>query len=361
MIQFKAFKAVLPNPDCFSEVPVLNPHLFALENSSEKSFFKVMEQDAFGAKKTYQNFLNKGILQPENEAGFYIYQQESKSHQYTGIIGLCSIQDFKNGKILPHEKTISKREKQFLRYLKHNPIQAEPVCLISESDVLSKAIHQYCQAKPLASFIKNNLIHRFWKINPQEKITNIFNQTEHLYIADGHHRLSSVARYQKINAEAKALLSFVIPKNNIGIFPYHREIILSELEQKLVHQYLLENQYEHLNQIPDCVQENCVLLGLNGILYQKKFAKGSFVLNEINESLFNNTLAEITSSNLKFIPGEKTISELWMSKTSNLLQVFLPKVSFEQIKSFSQNHQFFPPKSTWILPKIPTGLCIYKM
>ena len=366
MIQFKAFKAVLPNLDCFSKVPVLNPHLFPKENLYKESFVNIMNQDIKSAKIIYQDFLKNEYLHKENLAGYYLYQQEQKNHKFTGVIGLCSIKDFTTGKILPHEKTLPKREKQFLRYLKHNPIQAEPICLISENENLSDLIHQNTREKPLASFNKNGCIHQFWKLENSEKLKTIFSETDQLFIADGHHRLSSVALYQKrIETTKKDLLCFVIPNKNIGIFPYHRQIELSKLDQIKVENYLTKHEYKSIINAPSSLNENEVLISLNSVLYQKKFVSGTFVLDQINTTLFDQTLDlthnKTIAKNLKFIPGEKSIPDLLLSNSSNVLQVFLPKVSFEQIKSFSKNHQFLPPKSTWILPKIPTGMCIYEM
>lgn len=362
MMVFKAFKAILPNEKHFGEVPVLNPHIYPQDNYSDKSFFQLMEKDGRSAQQAFKQLIARDVLVHEKESGFYIYQQENNSKTYTGVIGLCSIEDVEQGKILPHEKTIPKREKQFLKYLKANPIQAEPVCLISENDLLNGYILKNTKLAPLHTFERNNTIHRFWKTQATEELTKIFINTNQLFIADGHHRLNSVVQYgDKINSNAQNLLSFVIPKSAIGIFSYHREIDLTELEIKTVLNYLINNNFSITAEAPTKLPENQVLIHFQNKLYLKEYPIDLLVLEEINTDFIAKTLTLNQSKRVKFIAGEKPISELLSPKDFNSLQVFLPTVSLEQIKTFSENHRFFPPKSTWILPKIPTGMCIYEM
>ena len=96
-------------------------------------------------------------------------------------------------------------------------------------------------------------------------------------------------------------------------------------------------------------------------IFKKVFKPHSLVLKILNKELFKNTLSLNQSKRIKYVPGERNMQELLVNDNINLLQVFLPSISFDQIKAYSLNRKCLPPKSTWILPKIPTGMCIYSM
>jgi uncharacterized protein (DUF1015 family) len=65
------------------------------------------------AGETLNNWLEQGVLIPEEKDCLYIYQQEfkledGKALTRTGLIGLIRLEEFDKGIILPHENTLSK-------------------------------------------------------------------------------------------------------------------------------------------------------------------------------------------------------------------------------------------------------------
>jgi uncharacterized protein (DUF1015 family) len=65
---------------------------------------------------------------------------------------------------------------------------------------------------------------------------------------------------------------------------------------------------------------------------------------------------------ISFIDGTKgigTVQEIIDRKEFDLA-ITLYKTSVEEIISIADNHLIMPPKSTWIEPKLRTGLIIYE-
>ncbi len=82
----------------FSFVHVLNPEYkekkISLPNTPER-FKKI--------RKKFEEFLKKKYLIPEEKPAFYIYRQTKEDGtEFTGVIGLASVDDYLNGSIKLH-------------------------------------------------------------------------------------------------------------------------------------------------------------------------------------------------------------------------------------------------------------------
>jgi uncharacterized protein (DUF1015 family) len=69
-----------------------------------------------------------------------------------------------------------------------------------------------------------------------------------------------------------------------------------------------------------------------------------------------------TDRRLSFIDGSKGILTLQetIDRKEFDLAVTLYHTSIEEVKSVAENNLIMPPKSTWIEPKLRTGLIIYE-
>ena len=146
----------------------------------------------------YDAFLGEGILQRDEKPGLYIYRQIKAGHAFTGIIGAVSVDDYLNGKIKIHEKTIAKREETFVQYLDITKINAEPVLLMArDSKTIDDIIAEKTLERPEYDFTTTNKVHhQFWVIDDAASIAAIekaYAGQDAFYIADGHHRSSSSA------------------------------------------------------------------------------------------------------------------------------------------------------------------------
>ena len=89
------------NPYTF--LHIINPD-YNIKGKSKKERFKLI-------KERFSTFMNNGILLQEEKDSFYIYQQIKEDKTFTGIIASTSIDDYLNGTIKIHEKTITKEKK----------------------------------------------------------------------------------------------------------------------------------------------------------------------------------------------------------------------------------------------------------
>ena len=88
----------------------------------------------------------------------------------------------------------------------------------------------------------------------------------------------------------------------------------------------------------------------------------ALLFDNILEPVFN-IKDERKDKNLEFIDGKRPLNELQElvdSEQYSILFILKP-ISIHQIKEVADNKQSMPPKSTYIEPKLRSGLIIYEI
>ncbi|MFM7726088.1 MAG: DUF1015 family protein, partial [Flavobacteriales bacterium] len=186
-------------------------------------------------RSKYETFLAEGILIRDSSPCLYIYRQIKAGHAFTGIIGAVSVDDYLNGKIKVHEKTIARREETFVQYLDITKINAEPVLLMArDNSTVDDIIAQKTLERPEYDFTTTNKVHhQFWVLDDAasiEAIASAYAQQEAFYIADGHHRSSSSALlFEKHKASIanehdpmRYCLAYILSEENVRIYEFNR-------------------------------------------------------------------------------------------------------------------------------------------
>ena len=162
-----------------------------IKDSKEK-FKKVREN--------FEDFIERKIL-TQDKSSFYIYQViQPDGRQTKGLVGLVSIEDYKNNKIKRHEETIERRVELFADYLKESHFHAEPVLLTYKpTQRVDLLIDTEMKRKPMLKVSEENGVqHLLWRVDNRLNLKQFKESIENLnelYIADGHHRMESSERY----------------------------------------------------------------------------------------------------------------------------------------------------------------------
>ncbi len=334
-------------------------------------------------KKKYAEFLKEDILVKDEVPGYYIYRQIKNGHPFTGIIASVSVKDYQEGKIKIHEQTLSKREETFTKYLDITDINAEPVLLMSQRSIeLEKLFADYLSEKPEYDFTTTNRDrHQLWLIQKKEdieKVTKIYAGMDALYIADGHHRSASSAslceKRNKNNHQPDApwnyFLAYILDENTVRIYEFNR--LVKDLNGMSKEAFLkaLEKDF-YINECPP--------------LY-KPIQKGEFVVylekewycltikvhtQELDaQVLSDKILSPILGihdlrkdKRVSFIDGPKGLEGLKQAVDKDKFAVGfgLFPVSFSELKSIADQNGTMPPKSTWVEPKLRSGLVVYEL
>ena len=398
-MKFKPFKAVLPAADKVHLVASRSYVSYSKEDLVEKlqgnpyTFLHIIHPDVDGdyrgrriayfeeVRKNYEKFLSEEIFSKEDDPSFFIYRQDTPEFSFQGLLGAVSVEDYEQGKIKIHEHTISQREGRFTDYLDTTGINAEPVLLMSKQSIMLYSMSRVCSETPLYCFTTTDRVkHTLWKVSDSSDINEIeamMANVPELYIADGHHRsASSVAlklrKAQEGNNEEayQYFMALVLSQVQLRILGFHRLV-------KCVVEFDLNVFLSDLNKLGALSEVNEAELNLSegrigvytsGMWYVFQFEKEKNVIDA--EWLSKNILHPIfgiederTDKRIAHADGLVPTSEIakMVDEGKADFAFLLHPISTQTLMRISDEGSTMPPKSTYILPKLRSGLVIYPM
>ena len=379
MVKISAFKALRPHNNLVEHVPTQaysnykKLEIEATKKNNQYSFLNIIHQDHIDdQKKRFESikvqlgsFIDKEILVKEDKPAIYVYTQIIKNMEFTGLICAIDLNDYKNQKIKVHEKTIEKRELLFAKYLSITKIYAEPVLITHESKyTYTKHINK---SNLLYDFTTPDKVqHKIWKISEKieiKKITNHFKNIEYLYIADGHHRMASSSRLTDNNL----CLAYILPKKELQIYPFHRAVITKYPNEDIINKIRQTTQVQYIKK-PTKNSKNIEFY------FQKKWYSVNTeiqkdtldnllvnkLLNQILKPIFN-IKDERNNKNIRFISGTTGTNEIINDLKKNEILFMMNSININTIIDIAHQDKTTPPKSTFILPKLPSGLIMMKL
>jgi uncharacterized protein (DUF1015 family) len=342
-------------------------------------------------RKKYLEFLEKGILQQDVLPAFYVYRQIQPNDSFTGIICGISNEDYLDGTIKVHEQTLTRREKLFKQYLEVTNFNAEPVLLTYKDDALVNEIigKTMASAPPVSDFsTTDQLRHQLWLITDAAAIASIsnqFQQKKSVYIADGHHRSASSSllgsdRKKKNKSHTgkemyNYLMAYLVPESQLTIYDFNR--VIKDLNGYSVEQFLrlLAEDFE----VSPCT-DTCKPMKLHHFSMYLDKQWYSLKMKHLPapdcspvESLDAHILSEKvlgkllnihdlkTDARIEFVSGKSGLEGLksYADKKKMAVAFGLFPVTTAQLKAVADANQIMPPKTTWIEPKLRSGLTIF--
>jgi len=342
-------------------------------------------------KKNFTNFVNEHIFLRDKIASYYLYRQIKNNNTYIGIIGCTSIDDYMNGIIKIHEQTLTQREEKLKEYLEVCEFNAEPVLFCYPNN---KPIDDLCENvmtyRSDYDFTTTDKVrHTLWVINKGKSvklITEQFDTIPAIYIADGHHRSASSALLGKHRREknkkftGKETYNFYLgvffPENQLKIYEYNRVVKdLNNLTTKVLLQKLSKS-FE-VTEINDAIfkpkRQHEISMYLENKWYSLLAKEGVYKSDNPVGSLDASILTEHvlypifnihdlkTDKRIGFIPGIKGAEALKQTVDEGKAQVAfgLFPVTMNHLKWIADTNNIMPPKSTWVEPKMRSGLVVY--
>ena len=351
-----------------------NPYSFLniiSKSNNTNNFSKIRVQ--------FEKFIDDQILIKDKNESFYLYQISREEKISIGIISLFSTSNLKNGILKKHENTITKREKIFQRYLLETQINAEPVLIFhKENSEINKIIELYKKKNHTYNFTTTDRVnHKLWKISEKSLIDEIiinYNQINEFYIADGHHRVSSSNLISKKLKKETFFLSFLVSEKNIFCGSFIRYIdnikyahadFLEEIKKKFELKDIYKNS--KVNSLKS--KSDFITIFLNNTYYdlllKEEYVNDAHFTDTqiIDYHIFNQILKikdtkqtervkYIESSKIQFFLNQNPLNK-------NSLLIFTKTIDSKQLMQIADNNLILPPKSTYIEPKIRSGITIY--
>ena len=406
MAKIVPFKAVRPTRDkvclvtCRSYEEYVNAELAAQLDFNPLSFLHILKpaytnQETVSFEKRYrqvnqkyEDFKNEIILVKDKKPAIYIHKIVTKTQSFTGIIVGTSVADYCNNIIKKHEDIIAFRVRLLKDYMKYSEFNTEPV-LMTYPD--NKTIENWifnCIQK-LADFefsTTKKEIHYLWKIEDALEINwlqNIFEKTQSLYIADGHHRtealkLLSEENDNPQNTAKNHILSYLISENNIKIYEFNRlvkdlngftkEAFLQELQKEFIIEDKLQQAFQPSRKHEFGMYLDHSFYSLNLRNENEIFETSLDRLD--TQILYKKVLLPILAiedlrndERIEYLSGKQSILELQNKIDQEEFEIgfILFPSNIEEIKALADADLIMPPKSTYIEPKFRSGLVVYEL
>lgn len=373
------------NPYTF--IHIINPEFNSkdkTEPNSVERFKKVRDR--------YEKFCKDNIFMQDISPSLYIYRQTFDGYSFTGLIAGACVDEYNEGKIKKHEATITARESVFVDYLECVGFNAEPVLLsYKQNDRIAAIIQEKTTQRPEYEFsTTDGNKHELWVCNEDERLQNLqdeFAKIEEVYIADGHHRSASSARLAEKRRSEKPdysgeenfnfFLAYFIASDEMKIYDFNRLVSdlngLTEMEfinklhekfsvqvidenkiirkQHTIHMYLSGNWYEVV--FPDeAIDMTSPVASLDPFLLTKHILDPILGIKDLR-----------IDERIQFINGQFGLKGIRNQVDSGRVKIgfALAPLTAQHIEDVADANEIMPPKSTWVEPKLRSGLTIYNI
>ena len=372
----------------YSFLHVINPDFedgIKTKPGSKERLFKV--------KARFKQFVNEQIFLREESPSYYLYRQIKNGDEFIGIIACTSIDDYMNGVIKIHEQTLTSREEKLKEYLDICEFNAEPVLFCYPNDITIDQISaNVAMQRPDYDFTTTDRVrHSVWVISSQENVNLIaerFSKIPNIYIADGHHRSASSTLLGKSRRDSVKTFT------GDEAFNYYLGVFFSESQLKIYDYNRVVKDLNGLsaNELIDQLSSNFIISGINDLDFKptekhefSMYVDGKWYSLKIKNAHFNSQdpidsldaailtnyiLSPIfdihdlkTDKRIAFIPGIKGSKELKKQVDEGKASVAfgLYPVTMEHLKWIADTNNIMPPKSTWVEPKMRSGLIVYSL
>lgn len=371
--------ALQSNP--FSYLHVVKPYLHFAEPRDPAKHYPL-------GRNYFSQLIQQGILNQDEKSCFYLYKQVNNDKGFScfGIIGAANIYDYFEGRIKKHENTITIKEERMVAHVNTIGAVGEPVLLTYDhDDEIDIYLENEQKNEPLYHFTSaDNLTHTIWVLDEAskvDKISDMFDKIVNFYIADGHHRIASSSKYLKDKGDTKNLpkeslnfMSMLISDTQLKIYPFYR-LISSRGINKDILLHMLSEDFEIVASGQPIFPHEKYHYGLNfeGKWFDLKLRHPITATNPVDdldvqivEKLMIQKAFGIADSKtderisfFEAVRGEKELESLINSGQYNIA-ITLCEVTKDELYAVSDANLTMPPKSTWIEPKLRTGLLIQK-
>lgn len=367
----------------FSFLHLTHPELEnpELRKSNPELIYKII-------RDKLERFIKDKVLITEEKASIYIYQVKNTDTTQTGIWALTDINEYLEGNIKKHEQTIAIREKLLADYLIGTGLDANPVLITYKAnDVIKSIITKYSVKQPIINLTcTEGSQHKIWAINDAEdleKLIKAFANIKTVYIADGHHRIASMAKMslsRKVAGDSRILpsdffTSVYLDHKQLKISAYNRVVSdLGDLTEAFFLKCIESNFFmQRTDKMVKPIEPHHFAMYLKSDWYKliaKPHTYNDSPLGALDVKILQDyILAPILKiekarpdGRIRFV-SEKTEIKQIQDRIDNGLDAvafILNAISINQLTAVADAGEVMPPKSTWIEPKFLIGLLTYQ-
>jgi uncharacterized protein (DUF1015 family) len=346
------------------------------------------------AARLLASWRGAGVLRRDPGESVYVVAQDyelptGERRTRIGMLAATRAEPFAARRVRPHERTHSAPKADRLALLRATRANLESIFLLApDADgALARALVQQATGVPAARAELDGVTIRLWVVSGERavELARLASRAQ-LYIADGHHRYETAVAYAQEHPGADRVLAFIVSAGDPGliILPTHRIIFGAGREPaKLVAAW---RDWFEVGRVAPCMDrvERLAELGREGTACIVAFPDA-----------YDVTLVLKPTASLETVPGLREsaavraldiarIEALVVQQilgagpaTPSLAYTPDPRAAFEAVRSgraaaavlvnptkvadvfaVADAGDVMPPKSTYFVPKVPSGLVV---
>lgn len=352
------------------------------------------------AKVTFDKWLQDEILRRDDQDCIYFYKQEytimGQKHSRTGFIALLQLDDNKESKVKPHEKTHQDAVDD--RFKLTESLEANLSCIfVCYSDFQRKVDQIFnknvLSTEPFFDVIgPDGVRHILWRLGNPDHIKDIQSSVfgQNLFIADGHHRYKTACDYRDRRKATDPNFNEDSPYNyvmtyftnldsrDLQIFPMHRVLREFPEDMSFLENYFRIDKVSNKDDLPILLakaglnehafglytREGVWLLRLrNKLLIDEHIKDGSKDYRHLDATILKSFVFDqlgVESGEIVYTKDIPESMRMVDKKEAEALFVMNP-VKISELKAIALNGERMPPKTTYFYPKVLSGLTVYHM
>jgi uncharacterized protein (DUF1015 family) len=372
-----------------------NPFSFLhIVNPGYKYHKEVTGKDRFAlVRNRYQEFKEDEIFIQDESPQMYVYKiVDRDNNAFVGIMAAAAVEDYQNNVIKKHEETIQHREVLFKEYLDTVGFNAEAVLLTyPDNSVIHEILEATMQTRAEYEFTTTYRDTQYmWPLSDPAQIKSIqdaFAGMDSLYIADGHHRSASSALLAESRKASNPnhsgtesyqhFLSYLIPESHLQIYEFNR--LVKDLNGMTKEAFLIALDTNYRIEcrgvsIYKPTKKHHFTMYLDGEFYslylRKQEREFSNPLESLDTHILHQTILEPllgikdvrNDQRIAYADGRKDMTYVKdLIDHGNFTVGFgmLP-ITIAELKEIADAGLTMPPKSTYIEPKLRSGITIYE-
>ena len=305
-----------------------------------KPFINCLKHDQWSeTKKGIDALVDKGVYQ-QQEPQYYWYRVISENRVFEGFI--CGVRlESKRKVITTHEDVMPERVQLFSDYLSTVNRQAEPLLLMHEDSFFTLRIRENIRRNtPDFEFREENEIHQLWVLSISRfyRLRKFSRECGEFHLADGHHRLASIQKWAEQHQKRGVALAFVMASDQL-----HNGVFFWATKTKPFPESLKSRLIKYDRSLP-------LYIKIKKKLFSISTPPGEHPLIFLYHQILIPNNIEIS-----YFP-EGTLSVKLLKQFSGVFGY--NTLPMEEIISLAKKGLHLPPKSTYLHPKLPTGLFI---
>lgn len=367
------------------------------------------------ARELFGQWMQEGVLVSDTKPAIYVHHHhfilpDGRRMVRQGFLALRRLEDFSEGGVKPHEKTLDAPKADRLAMTQATGCQLSPIfSLYSDTHgVVKEALAKIAKTTPTVDFVSHeNERHQLWLLTDEALCQKIGDEVsaKPLFIADGHHRYETALNYRKEVIKNQGEISDDHPANFIMMYfcsmqdpgmvilPIHRslhsmvnfdaESVLEKLSAYFnIETFAANDQEAAMEALNEAGQKShsfllfvknsadCHVLSIDKTRWLETAVAGrlSESLTDLDVSVLHQLIlgeilglsdeSQARQENITYI--KSTDEALNQALTGEFDAVFILNATrLAQMETVANAGQKMPQKSTFFYPKIVSGLVMY--